>query len=39
MKTISKGEIIFYEKDPVPAFFITVSGRVIKFHLRVKNRF
>ncbi len=28
MKTISKGEIIFYEKDPVPAFFITVSGRV-----------
>ncbi len=28
LKTISKGEIIFYEKDQAPAFFIVCVGRV-----------
>ncbi len=28
VKTISKGEIIFYEKDPAPAFFIVGIGKV-----------
>lgn len=28
VKTVSKGEIIFYEKDPAPAFFIVGTGKV-----------
>jgi CRP/FNR family transcriptional regulator len=28
VKTVSKGEIIFYEKDPAPAFFVVGIGKV-----------
>ena len=28
VKTVTKGEIIFYEKDPAPAFFIVGIGKV-----------
>lgn len=28
LKTVTKGEIIFYEKDPAPAFFVIGNGKI-----------
>ncbi len=38
MKSVTKGEIIFYEKDPAPAFFIVGTGKVKIFKISPEGK-